>query len=112
MSCPEEQPRPLPEIVNSAWEMAGPRFQSMSAQQVRMVERLVREAYQRGSDDRWLKREPEPAPLRKLEWHKGTHSWKKHDGFPRHAHSQNGQLTIDPHDTQPHFAHGPAFKEQ
>lgn len=46
--CPEEQPRPLEEIVESAWKLAGPHFQSMSAQQVRMVERLVREAHASG----------------------------------------------------------------
>lgn len=56
MDCPEEQPRPLGEIVDSAWKMAGPNFQSMSAQQVRMVERLVREAYQRGYGDDQRKR--------------------------------------------------------
>lgn len=39
-----------------------------------------------------------------LAWHAGTHAWEVHDGYPRHAHSVNGVLTIDPHSTQPMFA--------
>lgn len=52
------------------------------------------------------RRQARPGPL---EWHKGTHGWEIHDGYPRHAHSENGVLTIDPHDSRPHFAHGPQF---
>lgn len=52
---------------------------------------------------------PEPG---KLEWHKGRHhDWREHDGFPRHAHSTNGLLTIDPHDTAVHFQGGKPFDE-
>jgi hypothetical protein len=39
----------------------------------------------------------------KIPWHVGKHNWKTHDGYPRHAHSENGLLTIDPHDPHPHF---------
>lgn len=39
-----------------------------------------------------------------LAWHPGRHKWKEHDGWPRHQHSINGALTIDPHDSHPHFA--------
>lgn len=46
-----------------------------------------------------------------LAWHAGRHKWKQHDGYPRHQHSINGQLTIDPHDTRPHFK-GSTFGEQ
>lgn len=41
-----------------------------------------------------------------VEWHKGTHAWSAHDKFPRHAHSMNGLLTIDPHDSTPNFGFG------
>jgi hypothetical protein len=53
---------------------------------------------------------PEPTVTRDLIWHKGRHVWSEHDGFPRHQHSINGALTIDPHDTSPHFRGGAAFK--
>ena len=43
-------------------------------------------------------------PSQPLAWHAGRHKWKTHDGYPRHQHSINGQLTIDPHDPHPHFA--------
>lgn len=46
---------------------------------------------------------------RQLEWHPGSHPWDEHDGFPRHQHSINGALTIDPHDTSLHFAGGKPF---
>jgi hypothetical protein len=46
---------------------------------------------------------------RPLGWHKGTHHWIEHDGYPRHGHSANGVLTIDPRDPAPHFAFGPPF---
>lgn len=45
-----------------------------------------------------------------LDWHPGRHQdWKEHDGFRRHAHSQNGLLTIDPGDSQAHFSGGIPF---
>jgi hypothetical protein len=44
-----------------------------------------------------------------LGWHKGRHGWESHDGYPRHAHSINGVLTIDPRDPAPHFGFGPPF---
>ena len=50
----------------------------------------------------------EPAS-RPLEWHKGTHVWEEHDGYPRHQHSINGVLTIAPNDTGLHFAGGKPF---
>jgi hypothetical protein len=37
--------------------------------------------------------------------------WGKHDGYPRHQHSINGALTIDPGDSQPHFA-GMPFRDK
>jgi hypothetical protein len=45
-----------------------------------------------------------------LEWHPGKHGWETHDGYRRHAHSINGQLTIDPADTRVHFAGGTPFR--
>jgi hypothetical protein len=45
-----------------------------------------------------------------LEWHPGKHKdWREHDGWRRHAHSANGQLTIDPHDSRVHFSGGIPF---
>lgn len=48
----------------------------------------------------------------KLRWHKGTHTWSMHDGYPRHQHSVNGVLTIAPNDTQPHFIWDPEFEQE
>jgi hypothetical protein len=67
MSCPEEQPRPLDDIVESAWKLAGDHFENMDAQRVRMVERLVREAYARGEQDRAFNRALLPAPAKQGE---------------------------------------------
>lgn len=44
-----------------------------------------------------------------LSWHDGRHTWEEHDGYPRHQHSVNGQLTIAPNDPSLHFAWGPPF---
>lgn len=44
-----------------------------------------------------------PVGSTKAPWHKGRHSWEEHDGFPRHQHSINGVLTIDPRDPHPNF---------
>lgn len=67
------------------------------------VARTVRE---RGSDPV----QKQPVTERPLTWHRGTHNWQLHDGMPRHAHSENGQLTIDPHDTGVHFVGGAMFE--
>lgn len=45
-----------------------------------------------------------------LEWHAGTHDRQEHDGYRSHAHSINGALTIDPHDTGIHLEGGTPFK--
>lgn len=50
----------------------------------------------------WVFR-PAGPPEAGLEWHEGKHGWLAHDGYRRHSHSQNGVLTIDPHDTTPHL---------
>lgn len=47
-----------------------------------------------------------------LKWHEGKHGWLAHDGYPRHQHSINGQLTISPHSTQLHFKGGLPFEEK
>jgi hypothetical protein len=55
---------------------------------------------------------PETAPASQpLTWHAGRHKWDEHDGYPRHQHSINGALTIDPHDSHPHFR-GDVFQRQ
>jgi hypothetical protein len=46
---------------------------------------------------------------RNLVWHRGKHHSKEHDGYPRHAHSYNGLLTIVSDDPHPHFQGGPPF---
>lgn len=48
-------------------------------------------------------------PTRDLAWHKGVHYWSVHDGYPRHTHSLNGDLTIAPDDPSPHFSHSGPF---
>jgi hypothetical protein len=44
-----------------------------------------------------------------LQWHKGIHQSGEHDGYPRHAHSLNGALTIVSDDPSPHFSGGAPF---
>lgn len=50
-----------------------------------------------------------PEPEKPLAWHKGTHMWDSHDGYPRHQHSVNGALTIAPDDNSVHFEGGKPF---
>lgn len=54
---------------------------------------------------------PQQILLQPLAWHAGRHKWQQHDGYPRHQHSINGQLTIDPHASHPHFE-GSTFGEK
>jgi hypothetical protein len=44
-------PRTTPELLSAAWAMAGPNFENMNAIQVRKIEKLVNEAYERGKLD-------------------------------------------------------------
>jgi hypothetical protein len=67
-------------------------------------------AVQDEADPRFPAARQRPLPATRLTWHKGTHQdWREHDGHRRHAHSRNGVLTIDPHDTRVHFAGGIPF---
>lgn len=82
-----------PELA--AWEVAVERGLNISRNDVRALLKAA-----------GLFTEDQP---RALAWHKGKHGWQEHDGYPRHGHSVNGVLTIDPRDPAPHFAWGPPF---